>query len=142
MPVRSAEAVWHGTLVEGNGSMKLGSGAFKGLYSFPSRFENGTGTNPEELLGAAHAGCFSMAFSAGLTRAGFTPERIETTARVHLEKMDEGMQITHIELITQAIVPGIDQVTFLEQAELAKRGCPVSLALAGTQITLSATLLR
>src|SRR6266436_8271852 len=107
MAKRTASAVWEGTLREGKGTVKLGSGAFEGAYSFASRFEEGKGTNPEELIGAAHAGCFSMALSAGLGRAGFTPKRIETSARVHLEKVGEAFRITRIELKTEAAVPGI-----------------------------------
>ena len=140
MAVRSAEAEWKGSLREGAGRVKLGSGAFEGSYSFPSRFESGAGTNPEELIGAAHAGCYSMALSAGLGKAGFTPTRIHTVARVHLEKVGEGFSITKIELETEAAVPGIDAAAFQEQAEGAKKGCPVSKALAATEITLKATL--
>jgi len=140
MAVRSAEAEWKGNLREGAGKMKLGSGAYEGAYSFASRFEEGKGTNPEELIAAAHAGCFSMALSAGLGKAGFTPTRVHTTARVHLEKVGEGFGITRIELTTEAQVPGIDNKAFQEQAEGAKKGCPVSKALAGAQISLTATL--
>jgi osmotically inducible protein OsmC len=140
MAVRSAEAEWKGTLREGAGTMKLGSGAYEGSYSFASRFEEGKGTNPEELIAAAHAGCFSMALSAGLTKAGHPPTRVHTTARVHLEKVGEGFGITRIELTTEAQVPGIDNKAFQEQAEGAKKGCPVSKLLAGAQISLTATL--
>jgi osmotically inducible protein OsmC len=140
MAKRTASAVWEGTLREGKGKMKLGSGAFEGAYSFASRFEEGTGTNPEELIGAAHAGCFSMALAAGLTKAGFSPKRINTTASVSLEKVGEGFKITKIELHTEAEIPGIDEGAFLAQAETAKKNCPVSQALAGTEITLSAKL--
>ncbi len=140
MAVRSAEAEWKGTLREGAGKMKLGSGAYEGSYSFASRFEEGKGTNPEELIAAAHAGCFSMALSAGLTKAGHPPTRVHTTARVHLEKVGDGFGITRIELTTEAQVPGIDNKAFQEQAEGAKKGCPVSKALAGAQISLTATL--
>lgn len=140
MAVRQSEAEWKGALRDGSGRMKLGSGAFEGAYSFPSRFEDGTGTNPEELLGAAHAGCFSMALSAGLSKAGITPTRISTTARVHLEQKDGGFAITRVELQTQAEVPGIDDATFQQHAEDAKKNCPVSKALAGTEITLTAAL--
>lgn len=140
MPARTANARWDGTLQEGKGSMRLGGGAFEGQYSFSSRFEEGTGTNPEELIGAAHAGCFSMALSAGLGRAGFTPTSVETTARVHLEKGESGFRISRIELDTTAEVPGIDEATFQEQAEAAKAGCPVSQALAGVDIQLHARL--
>jgi osmotically inducible protein OsmC len=140
MAVRSAEAEWKGNLREGQGTMKLGSGAYEGRYSFASRFESGTGTNPEELIGAAHAGCFSMALSAGLGRAGFTPTRIHTKAKVHLEKVGEGFGITRIELETEAQIPGIDAKTFQEHAEGAKKNCPVSKALTGAEITLQAKL--
>ncbi|MEW5979535.1 MAG: OsmC family protein [Acidobacteriota bacterium] len=140
MPVRQANAVWEGTLKEGKGRMKLGSGAFEGAYSFVSRFEDGSGTNPEELIGAAHAGCFSMALTAGLGRAGFSPQRVQTEAKVHLAKTDEGFRINKIELATQAQVPDIDERAFQEQAETAKKNCPVSKALAGVEITLAAKL--
>jgi len=140
MPVRNAEAVWEGDLKSGKGSMKLGSGAFEGAYSFMTRFERAPGTNPEELIGAAHAGCFSMALSAGLGKAGFAPQRIHTTAKVYLEKVGEGFKITRIELDTTARIPNIDEATFREHAENAKKGCPVSQALAGTDIQLQATL--
>ena len=140
MPVRKADAVWEGDIRGGNGKVSLGSGAFEGRYSFGSRFEEGAGTNPEELIGAAHAGCFSMALSGGLGRGGHTPKRIATTAKVHIEKVGEGFSITRIELDTQAEVPGIDDATFQEFANKAKEGCPVSKALAGTQITLNAKL--
>ena len=141
MPVRKAEAVWEGNLVKGKGTMKLGSGSFEGPYSFASRFESGAGTNPEELIGAAHAGCFSMAFSLFLEKAGFSPERIHTYAKVHIDKVGEGFKITVIELDTQAKVSGIDEKKFQELAEATKKGCPVSVALAGTEIRLKATLL-
>ncbi len=108
MAARSANAVWEGDLKSGKGKVKLGSGAFEGTYSFSSRFEEGKGTNPEELIGAAHAGCFSMALSAGLGRAGFTPTRIQTEARIHLEKAEDGFKISRIQLVTEAEVPGID----------------------------------
>jgi osmotically inducible protein OsmC len=141
MPVRTADAEWKGNLKEGSGTMKLGSGAFQGPYSFQSRMENGAGTNPEELIGAAHAGCFSMAFSAQLAGAGFTPTRVHTTARVRFDKTDGGFAITSIELDTEGEVPGIDAKKFQEIAEAAKNGCPVSKALTGTQISLKARLL-
>lgn len=140
MPVRKANAVWEGDIRGGNGKVALGSGAFEGRYSFGSRFEDGAGTNPEELVGAAHAGCFSMALSGGLGRGGHTPKRIATTAKVHIEKVGEGFSITRIELDTEAEVPGIDEATFQDFANKAKEGCPVSKALAGTQITLNAKL--
>src|SRR5437660_12166872 len=112
MVVRQSQAEWKGNLREGKGKMKLGSGAFEGQYGFQSRFESGPGTNPEELIAAAHAGCFSMALSAGLSKAGKPPTRVHTTARVHLEKVGEGFGITRIELETEAEVPGIDDATF------------------------------
>ncbi len=142
MPARKANAEWKGNLREGSGTVELGSGAFKGSYSFPSRFESGTGTNPEELIAAAHAGCYSMALSAGLGKAGYNPTRVATTATVHLEKVGEGFEITTIELDTEAEIPGIDEQAFQEQAEAAKKGCPVSKALAGPQIKLNARLLQ
>jgi osmotically inducible protein OsmC len=120
--------------------MKIGAGAYEGKYSFASRFEQGPGTNPEELIGAAHAGCFSMALSLVLEQAGFKPERIDTTARVSLDKVPEGFKITTIELETEGRVPGIDEKTFREKAETAKQGCPVSMALTGVEIRLRAQL--
>jgi osmotically inducible protein OsmC len=140
MPIRRAEAVWEGNLMKGKGTMKFGGGAFEGPYSFASRFESGAGTNPEELIGAAHAGCFSMAFSLFLEKAGFSPERIHTDAKVHIDKVGEGFKITTIELETEAKVPGIDDKKFQELAEATKKGCPVSVALAGTEIRLKAKL--
>jgi len=122
--------------------MKLSSGAFQGAYSFSSRFEEGTGTNPEELIAAAHAGCFSMAFSNGLAKAGFIPTKVQTTARVKLEKVGEGFKITTIELSTEGQVPGIDENKFRELAEGAKKNCPVSQALTGVNITLQARLVK
>jgi osmotically inducible protein OsmC len=141
MPKRHAEAQWNGKLRDGKGTMKFGSGAYEGQYSFASRFENGTGTNPEELVGAAHAGCFSMALSGALERAGFPPESIHTRAEVTLEKVGEGFKITHVVLNTEAKVPKIDDKTFQERANDAKKGCPVSQALTGTEISLNAKLL-
>jgi osmotically inducible protein OsmC len=140
MPVREASAVWNGTLKEGQGKMRLGGGAYEGPYSFSSRFEEGKGTNPEELIGAAHAGCFSMALSGALGRAGHTPNRIETNAKVHLGKVGEAFGITRIELVTRGQVPGIDAATFRKHAEEAKKNCPVSRALGGTEIVLDAKL--
>ena len=141
MAIRKATAVWKGDLKSGKGSMKLGSGAYEGPYSFSSRFEEGAGTNPEELIGAAHAGCYSMALSHLLASKGFTPNKVATTAKVNLEKVGDGFKITWIELTMEADVPKIDEKTFLETAEAAKKGCPVSQALAGTNITLQAKLL-
>src|SRR5580658_8027098 len=137
MPTRQSEAEWSGDLKQGTGKMKLGSGAYSGSYSFKSRMENGAGTNPEELIGAAHAGCFSMALSAMLSGAGHVPTSVQTKARVHFEKVGEGFSITRIELATQGSVPGIDQATFVEFANKAKAGCPVSRALSATEITLT-----
>ena len=140
MPTRNGSAVWEGTLREGKGTVRLGSGAYEGPYSFASRFEAGNGTNPEELIGAAHAGCFSMALAAGLTKAGYSPKRVATTAKVHLSQAGGGFKITLIELETEAEIPGIDEQAFQEQAETAKKNCPVSQALAATEITLNAKL--
>ena len=141
MPVRTAEAQWNGSLREGNGTVKGGSGSFEGAYSFPSRFEDGKGTNPEELLGAAHAGCYSMALSADLGRAGFTPNYVHTVAKVHIERGDAGFSVTKIELHTDADIPGIDEAKFQEVAESAKKNCPISRALAAiSDITLNAKL--
>ena len=140
MAVRTSEAEWRGDLRQGKGTMRLGSGAFEGAYSFPSRFEEGAGTNPEELIAAAHAGCFSMALAAGLSRAGHPPTRIHTQARVHLERQGEGFAITRIELETEGQVPGLAAADFQTHAAAAKTNCPVSKALAGATITLKATL--
>jgi lipoyl-dependent peroxiredoxin len=140
MPARTATARWQSGLRDGNGTMRLGSGAFEGQYSFSSRFEEGTGTNPEELIGAAHAGCFSMALSAGLEAAGYTPRSVETTAKVHLVPADGGFRISRIDLATSADVPSIEPAAFQEQAEAAKANCPVSKALAGVEIQLDASL--
>jgi osmotically inducible protein OsmC len=137
MAVRRSSAEWKGTLKEGSGTMKLASGAYEGPYTYASRFESGLGTNPEELIGAAHAGCFSMFLSALLTSAGITPTRIATTATVHL---GEGPTITLIELDTDVAAPGLTAADLKTHAEAAKKGCPVSKALAGPQITLKARL--
>jgi len=140
MLVRKSTAVWEGGLKNGKGTMKIGAGAYEGKYSFASRFEQGPGTNPEELIGAAQAGCFSMALSLVLEQAGYKPERIDTTARVSLDKIPEGFKITTIDLETEGRVPGIDEKTFTEKAEAAKKGCPVSMALTGVEIRLRARL--
>lgn len=142
MATRTGSAVWEGTLKQGKGTMKLGSGAFEGPYSFSSRFEEGKGTNPEELIGAAEAGCFSMALSFNLEKAGHPAKRISTAAKVKLESADSGFKITSIDLRTEAEVLGIDEAKFREQAELTKKTCPVSVALSGTEITLEAKLLN
>jgi len=137
MAVRQSSAEWMGTLKDGAGTMKLGSGTYEGPFTFASRFESGRGTNPEELIGAAHAGCFSMFLSALLTKAGFTPTRIATTATVHL---GEGPTITLIELDTEAAVPGLTPADLQTHADAAKKNCPVSKALAGPEIKLRARL--
>ena len=143
MPTRKAEAEWTGSLKDGGGTVKLGSGAFQGSYSFASRFESGKGTNPEELLGAAHAGCFSMALSAGLGRAGFQPKRVHTTASVHIDKVGDAFEITKIELDCEAEVPNIDEAAFHGQAVAAKENCPLSKALkAVSTIELRARLIK
>lgn len=142
MPTRKAEAEWSGNLAEGSGRMKVGSGAFDGPYSFKSRFEEGEpATNPEELIGAAHAGCFTMALTAALSRNRITPTRIHTNATVKLEKVGESFAITGIALETEAEIPGLDDAAFQEYAKGAKENCPVSKALAGTEISLTARLL-
>jgi osmotically inducible protein OsmC len=140
MPARIGTAAWNGTLKEGSGTMKLGSGAYEGPYSFKSRFEEGTGANPEELIGAALAGCFSMALSANLEKAGHPAKHVDTRAKVTLEMVDGKPTITTIDLQNESSVAGIDEQTFQQQAEATKVGCPVSRALAGTKITLSAKL--
>jgi len=133
MPTRTANARWNGSLQEGDGTMRMASGAYEGPYSFQSRFEEGEGTNPEELIAAAHAGCFSMALSGELGRQGHEVESVETEARVHLEKVEGGFAIKRIELRTRASVPGIDNDDFQKSAEAAKEGCPVSQALAAVE---------
>ena len=140
MPFRTAEAEWKGNILQGKGRVKLGSGAFEGSYDFRSRMADGKGTNPEELIAAAHAGCFSMALSAQLTTAGFTAERIHTSAKVLFEKQGDSFVIPRIELDTEAIVPGIDVTVFEQNAQVAKKNCPVSKALAGVDIRLTARL--
>ena len=137
MAIRNASAVWNGTLKEGEGTMRLGSGAFEGVFTFASRFEEGEGTNPEELVGAAQAGCFSMYLAAVLTDAGFPPVQVRTSAKVHL---GDGPRIHLIELDTEAEVPSIDEKTFLEKVEYSKKNCPISLALSGPELRVSARL--
>jgi osmotically inducible protein OsmC len=142
MPRRTASARWDGSLQEGSGTMRMASGAYEGAYSFQSRFEEGDGTNPEELIAAAHAGCFSMALSFGLGQAGYVPESVETEATVQIDSVGDGFAITHILLRSQARVPGIDADEFQQQAQAAKEGCPVSKALGGVDsIELEAELL-
>jgi lipoyl-dependent peroxiredoxin len=139
MAIRSSFAEWKGTLREGSGTMKVGKTGYEGPFTFASRFESGPGTNPEELIGAAHAGCFSMFLSALLTKAGFKPTRIATTAMVHL---GDGPTITLIELDTQAEVPNLTESDLQKHAEEAKKGCPVSKALAGPEIRMQARLVK
>lgn len=137
MSTRKANAVWNGTIKEGKGTMKMESGAYEGAYSFGSRFEDDKGTNPEELIGAAHAGCYSMALSLEIGEAGYTPESIETDAEVDFGVGDNGPEISNIRLTVSANIPDITEDEFQELAEGAKNGCPVSKALAGVDITLA-----
>ncbi len=141
MLTRKAHARWEGSLKEGKGTVDFGNAVFKGAYSFASRFEDGAGTNPEELLGAAHAACFAMALSLVVGQAGFEPDYVDATAHVTVKPQDGGFKITKSHLVCEAKVPGIDSATFMQHAEAAKAGCPVSQALAGTEITLDAKLL-
>jgi osmotically inducible protein OsmC len=140
MPIRTSDAQWSGDLKSGKGTVRLGSGAYEGQYSFSSRFEEGTGTNPEELVAAAHAGCFSMALANGLASAGFTADSVATKAHVHLDKTAEGFGIPKIDLVTEATVPGIDDATFQKIAEETKSTCPISQLLRAVEITLDAKL--
>ncbi|HWP39362.1 MAG TPA: OsmC family protein [Tepidisphaeraceae bacterium] len=140
MPTRTASATWNGTLKDGSGTFKAGSGAIQGTYSFGTRFENAPGTNPEELIGAAHAACYSMALAAGLGKNGMNPQRVSTTAAVTIEKVGEGFKITKIKLSCEASVPGADPKKFQEIANATKTGCPVSGALSAVPIELEAKL--
>ena len=141
MPQRRADARWDGSLENGNGTMRMASGAYEGPYTFESRFEEGEGTNPEELIAAAHAGCFSMALSGDLGQAGHEVESVETNATVHIDKIEGGFEISRIDLATTARVPGIAEDEFQQIAEGAKKGCPVSRALGGVgSIELKAVL--
>jgi lipoyl-dependent peroxiredoxin len=140
MPTRSSSAEWSGNLARGSGTMSLGSGAFEGAYSAASRFENGDGTNPEELIAAAHAGCFSMALALTLSQAGHEPDSVQTTAEVHLDKDGEGFSITRSDLTTEVKVKGLDDSEFQKYAEQAEKGCPVSRALGAIEISLDAKL--
>lgn len=142
MPVRNSVAVWEGDFRSGKGKMTLGSGLCKGDYNAASRFEHQPGTNPEELIAAAHAGCFSMAFSQILQQQGYRADHIHTVARVHIDKTGEGFRITNIELETEGKVPGIEDTIFLQLAEEAKVNCPVSQALSAVPIKLYARLVR
>lgn len=141
MAIRTASAHWEGTLTEGTGTLRTGQGGYQGNYSFKSRFADGEGTNPEELIGAAHAGCYSMALNAGLTAAGHPPTFVDTTANVHLDKVDDKQTIVKIDLVTTATVPGLDAAEFQKFAEDTKQNCIISrLLAAGTEITLTASL--
>jgi lipoyl-dependent peroxiredoxin len=140
MAVRSAQAEWQGNLARGTGTVKTESGALDGAYSFGSRFESAGGTNPEELIAAAHAGCFAMALSHALAQAGFNPVSVKATSAVHLEKGESGMSITRVHLTCQAEVPGIDDATFQEHAAGARRNCIVSRALGAVEIGHEAVL--
>lgn len=137
---RQAEAEWKGDLRGGSGRVKLGSGAYEGSYSFATRFENGAGANPEELLGAAYAGCFSMALANALATAGFTATSVHTIADVHLNKDDKGFLINLIELTVDAVVPNIDDATFQQHVEKLRTGCIIGRALASVSTTAKATL--
>lgn len=141
MAAQEATAVWEGNLREGKGHFDVKSGVIGADYTFVSRFEGQAGTNPEELLGAAHAACYSMALSAGLGRAGFTPTKVSTTAKVHLEKDDSGFSITRIDLVTEAEVPDLDEATFMEHANQTKETCIISRALSAVEMTLEAKLI-
>jgi len=139
---RIADARWNGELKSGNGTIKLGSGAFEGPYSFASRFEDGTGTNPEEMIGGAHAACFSMALANSLAQAGHKPTSVATRATVHLGKNETGFAIVGIDLATRGTVPGIDLATFTKFAEETKTGCIISKALKAVPMTLKVELLK
>jgi lipoyl-dependent peroxiredoxin len=140
MPTREAQAEWQGNFARGSGRMSFGSGVFEGAYTAASRFESGEGTNPEELIAAAHAGCFSMALALALSEAGHEPDSVQTTAKIHLDKDDGGFSITRSELSTQAKVEGLGDDEFQKVAEEAKQGCPVSRALGAIEIDLEAKL--
>jgi|SRR5699024_2560084 len=140
MPTQTADATWNGDLKNGNGTMRMQSGSYEGNYSFASRFEDGDGTNPEELIGAAHAGCYAMALSNELAEAGFDPQSVDAQAEVSFGITDDGPTITGIKLIAEANIPEISEEEFQQFADGAKKGCPVSKALAGTDITLDASL--
>jgi osmotically inducible protein OsmC len=140
MPTRSSSAEWNGNLARGKGTMSLGSGAFEGSYSFASRFESGDGTNPEELIAAAHAGCFSMALATALSQDDHVPDSVKTTADVTIEPVDGNPTITKSELSTQVKVDGLSEEELQGYAEAARSGCAVSRALASLEITLDAKL--
>jgi osmotically inducible protein OsmC len=140
MAVRTSQATWQGNLPQGRGTMRVGAGHYEGPYTFASRFESGEGTNPEELIAAAHAGCYSMALANMLSKAGHEPQKVHTKANVHLEKGETGFSITRVVLDTEVTAPGLDEATFREQTEAAKKGCPVSRALGAIEIQLNAKL--
>ncbi|MGE5353151.1 MAG: OsmC family protein [Acidobacteriota bacterium] len=140
MPVRKGSAEWNGNLRDGKGTVKTETGTVNARYSFTSRFEEGQGTNPEELIGAAHAGCFSMALAAALAKDGFNPKSIKTEDKVYIEKVGEGFKITKIEMTTEAEVPGIQDDVFHKYAQDAKQNCPVSQALKAVEMVLDARL--
>jgi lipoyl-dependent peroxiredoxin len=142
MPVRTSSAEWEGSIQDGKGKMRLGDGVYEGSYSYGSRFKDSPGTNPEELLGAAHAGCFSMALAGGISKAGFKVKRIKTTAKVNIQLAERGWKITNIDLETVAVVPEIEEMKFQQLAEEAKNNCPVSQALASVPISLDAKLMQ
>jgi len=142
MAIRKANAVWEGSLLKGKGTVEVESGLFKAPYSFNTRFGEEKGTNPEELVGAAHAACYSMALSFMLEQNGFTPDKVSTEANVSIDKVGDGFKVTKIMLITRGKVPGIDEATFLKYANEAKTGCPISQALAATPIELDAALVK
>jgi lipoyl-dependent peroxiredoxin len=140
MPTREAQAEWQGDLARGKGTMSFGSGAWEGAYTADSRFEEGEGTNPEELIAAAHAGCFSMAFALALSQAGHEPDSVRTTAKVSIEKDDGGFSITRSVLSTEVEVEDVSEDEFQKLADEAKQGCPVSRALGAIEIELEAKL--
>lgn len=140
--IRKSKAIWKGTLRHGQGRIELGSGAFEGEYSFKTRFEDEPGTNPEELIGAAHAACFSMALAASLTDAGHRPDEIKTEAKVKLSKGEDGFEISYIKLTTEAKIADMSEEEFEIFALRAKEDCPVSKALSATRIELEAKLVK
>jgi lipoyl-dependent peroxiredoxin len=143
MATRNASARWRGNLKEGDGTMALGSGAWEGPFTFKSRFEEGAGTNPEELIGAAEAGCFTMQLSHNLAEAGHTPQSVDTQAKVQIRNVDGNPTIARIDLVTRARVPGLDDATFQQTAQATKDACIISRALAGVgEITVDAALER
>ncbi len=140
MNIRKSEAIWEGSLKDGKGTMTVGSGAYQGAYTWASRFENASGTNPEELIAAAHAGCFSMALSGDLGKAGYKPNRVSTRAMVTMDIVEGKARITRIQLETEASIPGISNDEFQKISQGSKEGCPVSVALANVPISLTARL--